>query len=214
MIDPKLLALQTTFATRPFGEAETASNPFEQFQQWFDEALEAEVAEANAMVLATAGLDAQPSARVVLLRNMDDRGFVFFTNYGSHKGSDIAENPKAELLFYWQALGRQVRISGSVERVTREESTEYFETRPLASRVGAWASKQSSILQSRAELDRRVHEYEQKFADGVVPIPDYWGGYRVLPQRVEFWQGRESRLHDRIRYRLEDGQWMKERLSP
>ncbi len=214
MIQDTLLSLKTTFATRPFNESDVAASPFLQFQQWFDEALQVDINEANAMVLATASPTGQPSARVVLLRNMDDRGFVFFTNYESHKGQDIAANPQVELLFYWQALGRQVRIQGSIEKVSEAESLEYFQERPRDSRIGAWASRQSSVLSSRAVLEQRVQDYEKKFDSTDVPLPPFWGGYRVLPQHVEFWQGRESRLHDRIRYRRVDGIWIIERLSP
>lgn len=197
-------------------ESTVAADPLQQFAQWFEAAQAAGLPEPNAMTAATADAAGAPSARVVLLKSFDARGFVFFTNYESRKGRELAANPRACLVFYWQPLERQVRIDGTVERVSRAESEAYFRSRPAAAQVGAWVSHQSSVIASRAELERREAELAARFAGGPVPLPDFWGGYRVVPQAVEFWQGRPSRLHDRILYtRSADGtSWMRQRLSP
>lgn len=195
-------------------EADVDADPIVQFERWFAEALRAEVTEPNAMLLATATPDAYPSARVVLLKGVDQRGFVFYTDYRSRKGQELSDNPHAALCFFWPELERQVRIAGAVQRVSRAESDEYFQSRPLPSRIGAWSSVQSSVLASREVLEREVAANTQRFADGPVALPDHWGGYRVVPEEVEFWQGRPSRLHDRIAFRREGGQWHKRRLSP
>ncbi len=167
------------------------------------------------MTLATVDREGQPSARVVLLKGCDERGFVFFTNYASRKGRDLEENPRAALVFYWPAFDRQVRVEGTVEKTSPEESEAYFQSRPLGARIGAWTSSQSEVIASREELERSVEEAVQRFADGAVPRPGHWGGYRVRPDEVEFWQGRESRLHDRLRYRRQPGGgWLIDRLSP
>ena len=166
------------------------------------------------MTLATANEDGQPSARIVLLKGFDDRGFVFYTNYHSRKGKELSENSRACLLFYWPAVARQVRIEGTVEKVTAEESDRYFSSRPLGSRIGAWASDQSQPVTNREELEKRFAEYSEKFGEQV-PRPPHWGGYRVKPSTIEFWQGRDNRLHDRLLYRLQDnGSWLIERLAP
>ena len=166
------------------------------------------------MTLATADGEGQPSARIVLLKSFDDRGFVFYTNYNSRKARDLAANARACLLFYWSPLWRQVRIEGAIEKVSEAESDEYFHSRPLGSKIGAWASDQSQPVVSRNELEKRFEEFSWKFADNV-PRPPHWGGYRVKPVEIEFWQGRENRLHDRLRYRLQqDGSWLIERLAP
>ena len=166
------------------------------------------------MTLATAARDGSPCARIVLMKSFDDRGFVFYTNYGSRKGIELAENARACLLFYWSPVWRQVRIEGSVEKASDEESEQYFHSRPLGSKIGAWASKQSEIFESRAELEKRFEEFSWKFGDNV-PRPTHWGGYRLKPATIEFWQGRENRLHDRLRYRLQqNGSWIIERLGP
>jgi pyridoxamine 5'-phosphate oxidase len=186
-----------------------------EFARWFAEAQEAQVAEPNAMTLATASADGAPSARIVLLKAFDERGFVFFTDYRSRKGGELEANPRAALVFFWQELERQVRITGGVTLTSHEESERYFGSRPLGSRLGAWASHQSRVIPGRAVLEKDLSEVEQRFAEGSVPLPPYWGGYRLLPDTVEFWQGRENRLHDRIRYLREAGkEWRIERLSP
>lgn len=209
-------------------EQDVDADPFRQFDRWFHDAQEAQCLEPNAMTLATSSLDGVPDARLVLLKGVDHGGFVFFTDYRSQKGRTLDANPRAALCFFWPELERQVRINGTVRRISREESNAYFQSRPRGSRVGAWVSQQSSVLPSRDELDARVHAATERFGDGEVPLPDHWGGYRVVPLSLEFWQGRESRLHDRIRYRrshdAKDGamdaasdtgtNWTRERLSP
>lgn len=205
--------LRTEYKRGALDEAHADADPIKQFARWFDEARAADVAEPNAMVLATADQTGRPSARVVLLKGVDERGFVFFTNYESRKGVELAANPQAALLFFWPELERQVRIEGPVERVAERESDEYFRSRPLASRIGAWASPQSRVIASRAWLMARAAEMGLRH--GTNPSrPPFWGGYRVLPQAVEFWQGRPSRLHDRLRYTRAEGGWMRERLAP
>ena len=191
-------------------------NPIRQFEKWYQDLSTNGVSEQDAisMTVATAARDGSPSARIVLMKSFDDRGFVFYTNYGSRKGIELAENARACLLFYWSPVWRQVRIEGSVEKVSDEESEQYFHSRPLGSKIGAWASKQSEVFESRAELEKRFEEFSWKFGDNV-PRPTHWGGYRLKPATIEFWQGRENRLHDRLRYRLrEDGTWVIERLGP
>ena len=191
-------------------------NPIRQFELWFKEAGASGMSEqdATSMTLATADKDGQPCARIVLLKSFDKSGFVFFTNYNSRKGSELADNARACLLFYWAPLWRQVRIEGRVEKVSEAESEDYFQSRPLGSKIGAWASNQSQRVTSRNELDERFEEFSLKFADEV-PRPPHWGGYRVDPQTIEFWQGRENRLHDRLVYtRQNDGNWRIERLAP
>jgi pyridoxamine 5'-phosphate oxidase len=196
-------------------ESNIEPDPFKQFQKWFDQALGAVPKLPNAMTLATATGDGVPSARLVLLKDFDERGFVFYTNYESAKGRELSENPVAALVFYWAEMDRQVRITGRVTRTTREESDEYFHTRPLDSQLGAWASNQSQVIMGRDVLEKRMEELVKEYENRIVPLPPYWGGYRVSPTVVEFWQNREGRLHDRIRYRLlDDGRWLIERLSP
>jgi pyridoxamine 5'-phosphate oxidase len=195
-------------------ESDVDSDPIVQFGRWFDEAVTAEVVEPNAMCLATATPDAYPSARIVLLKGFDARGFVFYTDYRSRKGQELADNPAASLCFFWAELERQVRIAGAVQRVSRAESDAYFQSRPVGSRIGAWTSVQSSTLVSRESLEAALLANEQRFADGVVPLPDHWGGFRVIPEEIEFWQGRGSRLHDRIAFRKSAGAWARSRLSP
>lgn len=195
-------------------ESDVNPDPIAQFNTWFSEAQRAEVPEPNAMVLGTSTVDGFPSTRVVLLKGVSDNGFVFYTDYRSRKGQELDANPRASLCFFWQALERQVRITGAVQRVSREESRAYFESRPVGSRIGATASVQSSTLASREELERRAAELQSQFANGDVPLPDHWGGYRVLPVSIEFWQGRSSRLHDRILFSRTDEGWVRSRLSP
>lgn len=196
-------------------EADLDADPFVQFGRWLDEALDAGIELPNAMTLATAGPDALPSARMVLLKGFDERGFVFYTNYESRKGRQLDSNPNAALVFYWSALERQIGITGGVTRVDRPEAEEYFNSRPLGSRLGAWASRQSEVIESRNELEGRLAELGERFAEGSVPLPAHWGGYRLVPTSIEFWQSRPNRLHDRFRYSREQGEmWMIERLSP
>ncbi|ATC63748.1 pyridoxamine 5'-phosphate oxidase [Nibricoccus aquaticus] len=196
-------------------EKDLARDPFRQFDKWFQEAQGAKIPEPNAMVCSLAGADGRPSSRIVLLKAIDGRGFVFYSNYDSRKGRELAANPRASLLFPWIALERQVIIDGTVTRLTREESAAYFHSRPLASQLGAWASPQSTILPTRAALDDAYKAVEKKYAGEEIPLPPNWGGYRVSPESVEFWQGRRSRLHDRLRYRREkSGDWLVERLAP
>lgn len=195
--------------------ADLAADPLDQFETWFRDAAEhGDVIEANAMTLATVDAEGRPHARIVLLKDCDARGFRFFTNYESDKGREIAANPRVALTFHWQPLERQVRIEGRAESVDRAESDAYFQGRPLASRLGAWASPQSRVLSSRRELEEGFARTSAQFADGRVPLPPNWGGYVVRPETVEFWQGRRSRLHDRFRYRREAGAWTIERLAP
>lgn len=190
------------------------ADPIDQFRDWFRTARRVGVPMANAMTIATVGAAGQPSARMVLLKGADARGFVFFTNYESRKAGELEANPKVALVFHWTELFRQVRVEGTVQRVTREESDAYFQSRPRGSRIGAWASRQSSVLASRGELESKVRAVARQYADGPVPLPPFWGGYRVVPDRMEFWQGRPSRLHDRLCYVHEGGRWSLSRLSP
>jgi pyridoxamine 5'-phosphate oxidase len=195
-------------------ERDLAADPIEQFRLWLEQAMAVDPREFTAMTLATADREGRPSARVVLLKGVDERGFVFYTHYDSRKGRELLENPRAALVFYWMALDRQVRIEGTVGKTSRAESEAYFASRPLGSRVGAWASPQSRPISGREELERKVREAGERFADDV-PLPPDWGGFRVHPETIEFWQGRPSRLHDRLRYsRHPDGDWRVERLAP
>ena len=196
-------------------ETDISADPFTQFNQWWDDAVKSELDEVNAMTLATASLTGMPAARIVLLKSFSDTGFVFFTNYNSHKGKELEENPQACLIFFWKELERQIRITGIVEKVTDLESDEYFNSRPAGSRIGAWASPQSSVIENRAILESRASEIEQRFKDlTFLPKPKQWGGFKVTPHWIEFWQGRESRLHDRILYTHEKDGWKIVRLAP
>jgi pyridoxamine 5'-phosphate oxidase len=190
-------------------------DPFRQFQQWFTQAIDADIPEPNAMSLATVAESGQPWLRTVLLKIYDERGFVFFTNYDSRKARQIAGQSRVALLFPWAALGRQVKITGQADRIPLMESVKYFATRPRGSQIGAWASPQSEVITSRALLEAKFDEMKRKFAKGEVPLPSFWGGYRVVPETIEFWQARESRLHDRFLYsRGVEGRWQIERLAP
>jgi pyridoxamine 5'-phosphate oxidase len=196
-------------------EKDLARDPFRQFDKWFQEAEAAKLIEPNAMTLATCTKDGRPSARTVLLKGVDGRGFVFYTNYESRKGRELAENARASLLLPWIALERQVIVEGTVSKIPREESDAYFHSRPRASQLGAWVSQQSAIITGRPVLEDAMKLLEKKHAGAEVPLPPAWGGYRVSPETVEFWQGRRSRLHDRLRYRREaGGEWIVERLAP
>jgi pyridoxamine 5'-phosphate oxidase len=210
-----ILVLRREYASRQLRRADVAPDPILQFRQWYSEAHSAGLTEPSAMTLATVGADGRPSARVVLLRGLDERGFAFYTNLQSRKARELVAVPFAALAFLWKEIERQVRVEGSVERVSDGEADAYFATRPRGSQIGAWASTQSAPLRTRDELDARVAEREREFDGGEVPRPPFWGGFRLVPDRIEFWQGRPSRLHDRIEYRLEyDGSWTVERLSP
>ncbi len=190
-------------------------DPIKQFANWFTTAIEMGIRDVNAMSLATAGQDAKPSVRIVLLKSFDEDGFVFFTNYESEKGKQLEANPYAALGFYWIELDRQIRISGKVDKTSRKESQTYFRSRPVGSQLSAWASRQSAVLDGRRVLDARMEEMNERFADKRVPLPPHWGGYRLKPDNMEFWQGRSNRLHDRFRYtRQSDGSWLIERLAP
>ena len=196
-------------------ETSVDRDPFKQFDTWFSEARDSGEELPEAMTLATATADGQPSARMVLLRGFDERGFGFFTNYSSQKGRELEENPRASLVLYWSRLGRQVRAAGKVVKQTHEESISYFHGRPLASQLSAWASQQSEVVASRAVLEEAVAAAARRFHGAEVPLPQTWGGYRLIPDLIEFWLHRDSRLHDRVRYRRPDGQsWLIERLSP
>lgn len=197
-------------------EEQAPQEPLALFHRWFDEAVKTEQlpVEPNAMTLATVDADGRPHCRVLLLKGLDERGFTFFSNYDSAKGEQLAARPFAAMTFFWPSLERQVRIEGRVERVTPAESDAYFQVRPLGSRIGAWASPQSRVIADRAELEALLADTERRFLNQSPTCPPHWGGYRLLPERVEFWQGRPSRLHDRLNYRLVDGRWQRERLAP
>ncbi len=190
-------------------------DPIKQFVNWFTAAIEASIRDVNAMSLATAGRDSKPTVRIVLLKGFDQDGFVFFTNYESEKGRQLDENAHAALAFYWIELDRQIRISGPAEKTSREESERYFHSRPVGSQLGAWVSRQSEVIDGRRILDARLAEMTERFGDGPIPLPPHWGGYRVKPAVIEFWQGRANRLHDRFRYaRKADSSWQIDRLAP
>ena len=207
--------LRREYALAGLAESDLDPDPFKQFDKWFQQALDAGLPEPNAMTLATATLDGKPSIRVVLLKGVDERGFVFFTNYESQKGRQLSANPQAALAFYWIELERQVCINGRVARISREESERYFRSRPVGSQLGAWASQQSQVVGSRKGLEDRLSELTHEYENKPIPLPPYWGGYRVVPDMMEFWQGRPDRLHDRLRYtRQAPDQWLIERLAP
>ncbi|MFM9446132.1 pyridoxamine 5'-phosphate oxidase [Streptomyces acidiscabies] len=214
---PDPAAMRTQYRAEGLAEEDLAATPVEQFARWFKQAAsEAHLFEPNAMVVSTADTEGRPSSRTVLLKHFDEQGFVFYTNYGSRKARDLAGNPYVSLLFPWHPMARQVIVHGVARRTGRDETAAYFRTRPHGSQLGAWASTQSSVVPSRAELDASYAELTARYPEGEqVPVPPHWGGFRVAPQSVEFWQGRENRLHDRLRYVEEaDGGWRVERLSP
>lgn len=207
--------LRKDYQIQGLSETDVDPNPFKQFQVWFDQALAAQLPEPNAMTVATVTKSGKPRARIVLLKGFDERGFVFYTNYHSHKGQELADNPQAAIAFWWAELERQVRIEGRVLKVSDQESDEYFHSRPFNSRLGAWASEQSQVIENRQVLEQRWQELKTKYENQDIPRPPHWGGFRVVPTEIEFWQGRPSRLHDRLLYTLkDDDRWQIDRLSP
>ncbi len=209
-----LSALRQEYANQDHDISTTAESPFEQFQAWFEQATKAELIEPNAMVLSTASPDGRPTQRTVLLKYFDREGFVFFTNYGSRKAQQIEANKHVSVLFPWYALHRQVEINGTITRVSTTESMKYFALRPRGSQLGAWVSAQSEVVSSRSILESKWDAMMRKFGEGEIPLPDFWGGYRVIPDRFEFWQGGAKRLHDRVEYLPSDKVWNRQRLSP
>ena len=213
MTTTSIADLRKSYERAELNEDASHAAPLQQFDQWLQEAVNAQVNEPNAMTVATVGSDLRPSTRVVLIKGYDERGIVWYTNYGSRKGQELGGNPFAALQFHWVELERVVRIEGRVERVSAEESDAYFHSRPLDSRIGAWASPQSQVISGRSVLVANAAKYGAQFLLNP-PRPPHWGGFRLVPDRWEFWQGRKSRLHDRLRYALHDGQWLRERLAP
>ncbi|MEQ8335944.1 MAG: pyridoxamine 5'-phosphate oxidase [Cyclobacteriaceae bacterium] len=210
----EVVSLRKEYARESLDEKSVDKSPFNQFRIWFDEAIKAEVNEPNAMVLGTSDNQGMITQRTVLLKAFDEKGFIFFTNYKSRKAGQINENPKVSILFPWYILERQVAITGIAEKVSTSVSLKYFASRPFASQLGAWVSQQSQVITTRSILEMKLQEMKEKFKQGKVPLPDFWGGYRIVPDSIEFWQGRPSRLHDRILYTRKDEDWTIERLSP
>jgi pyridoxamine 5'-phosphate oxidase len=210
----KIAHLRKDYTLNGLGEQDILNNPTDQFRKWFEEALSAKVTEPNGMFLSTISPEDYPQGRIVLLKDVDEKGFTFYTNYKSQKGTDLSAHPLAALTFWWAELERQVRIVGNVEKVSEAESDAYFAIRPRGSQLGAWVSSQSEVIASREVLSDKLATFEKQFADQPVPRPPHWGGYRVIPHEIEFWQGRPSRLHDRIRYQYINNAWKIERLSP
>lgn len=214
-MDTSVATLRKDYTKQGLREIDLNSDPVQQFKKWLEQAIEAQLPEPNAMTISTATTDGKPAARMVLLKDFDDRGFVFYTNYESHKGQQLTQNPQAALVFWWAELERQVRIEGQVTQVSSQESDEYFHSRPINSQLGAWVSNQSQEVACREVLEQRLAELQAKYAQQTIPRPAHWGGYRVIPSEIEFWQGRPSRLHDRLLYRRQnDGSWLIKRLSP
>ena len=212
--NPEISSLRKEYKLRELSEKNVDENPFEQFDIWFKEMLNSNIPEPTAMILATATKEGKPSARTLLLKAYNKDGFIFYTNYESRKGKEIEENNSGALLFFWPELERQIRIEGTIKKLSQSTSNDYFKTRPYKSRIGAWASKQSSVIPDRAEIIKKFFKYLLKFHSRNIPLPDFWGGYILIPDLFEFWQGRASRLHDRVSYRKETGKWIIERLSP
>ena len=207
--------IRRDYSHMSLSEKEVNASPIKQFGKWWEEAVNSKIDEVNAMTLATASIDALPSARIVLLKEVNEKGFIFFSNYESYKAQQLAENPKACLVFFWKELERQVRITGLIEKINGKQSDEYFQSRPESSRIGTWASPQSRVIENRQWLDEKFNELVNKMEGTPIPRPPHWGGYIVKPVVIEFWQGRPSRLHDRIQYTLEEnGGWKIERLAP
>lgn len=212
--DKKIAELRREYSQQQLVESEVCEHPIDQFSQWFQQALSAKLLDANAMTLSTATKEGKPSSRIVLLKGIDENGFRFYTNYESRKGRELNENPHAALCFYWAPLERQVRIEGKVEQLSPKESEDYFHQRPRQSQLGAWASKQSTKVKSREVLESRFKEMQEKYRNQEIPLPEFWGGFQLMPQRIEFWQGRKSRMHDRICYEKKNGEWQIFRLAP
>lgn len=207
-------AIRTDYRLLKLDEKQVDKNPLIQFSTWFEQAVQADLEEVNAMTLATVGANGTPSARIVLLKDLEDNGFIFYTNYESNKGRELAANPNASLVFFWPALQRQVRINGLVEKVSTKTAENYFQSRPIGSQFGAWASPQSQVITNRKVLEQNLQSVVEKYKDQTIPKPPHWGGYKVIPTLIEFWQGRASRLHDRILYTKVGEEWKIERLAP
>jgi len=212
--DQKVADIRRDYAREELVESSVEDNPIDQFVIWFEQAVSSNMLDPNAMTLSTATRNGVPSSRIVLLKRVEKQGFRFYTNYSSRKGEELEENPRAALCFYWPSLERQVRVQGIVEKLSEEESETYFQQRPRSSKIGAWASKQSSRVSSRAELEEKFEEIKRKYKNKEVPLPEFWGGYILKPNRIEFWQGRKSRMHDRICYEKDGEKWVIFRLSP
>lgn len=213
-VNEHIKSLRTDYNLQNLDESTSNKDPFLQFSEWMHQAIASNVNEPNAMCLATVSQNGKPSTRIVLLRNFDKSGFVFFTNYESHKSKELLSNKQAALNFFWPEIHRQVRIEGRAELISEKDSDDYFDSRPRESQIGAWVSKQSSVVDSRAEMDQKFESVLQRFEGKAVHRPPFWGGFRVVPDVMEFWQGRPNRLHDRIQYRLESGNWLLRRLYP
>jgi pyridoxamine 5'-phosphate oxidase len=215
MNDHSIAAMRKVYKLQLLLEKDVNANPVKQFKTWWQHAIESKINEPNAMSLATCTADGKPSVRIVLLKGIEKNGFIFFTNYNSRKATEIKENAFVSLVFFWKELERQVRVEGSIKKVSAEESDEYFASRPRESKIGAWCSAQSSIIESREYLQKNIEKYNQQFATDDIPRPDFWGGYIVEPYSMEFWQGRPGRLHDRLQYSLnKNGEWILNRLAP
>jgi pyridoxamine 5'-phosphate oxidase len=214
MTDYSIADLRLNYTRQQLLETDIDPDPIQQFQIWFDQALKADIIEPNAMTIATATKEGIPSARIVLLKGVDERGFVFYTNYESRKGQELMANPQASLVFWWGALERQVRIEGTVEKVSDQETAAYFHSRPLGSQLGAWASAQSRVIPNREVLEQRLDDLTKQYEGQTIPRPMHWGGLRIIPHTVEFWQGRSSRLHDRLLYQRTESGWTIARLAP